>query len=210
MIDDFEKEFQNLVQLILRHHSHSLIGEPCSCKPVDGAKSRRNTMCHNCFQSTPSCERCFIEQHRRSPFHWAHVWDFELGFFIKKDISALSIPFSLQLNHGGDSCPLPLGSVDNKFIVMASNGIHATMVRYCNCESATSKTEQLCDARLFPSTTRSPTSAFTFEVLKSFHLHSLQSKASAYDFVGAIQRLTDNAFTHDVPVSRYTKRYPHS
>lgn len=204
MLGDFEQEFDNIVQLLLRHHAHPLIGEPCSCK--SGRNSRRNTICHDCFQSTPSCEECFIQQHRLSPFHWAHVWDFELGFFIKKDISALSTPFSLHFNHSGNVCPNPLGDINNKFIVMASNGVHATLVRFCDCKAAPSKIEQLCNARLFPSTTRSPTSAFTFEVLKSFHVHSLQSKASAYDFIGAIQRLTDNVFTHNVPVSRLKLR----
>lgn len=201
VIDEFEKEFDHIVQLLLRHHAHPLVGDPCDCEPKDGTKNKRNTMCRDCFQYTPSCEACFIRQHHHLPFHWAHVWDFELGFFLKKDISTLSIPFALHLNHGGATCPRPLGSIDNKFIVMSSNGVHATLIRFCDCVGSPSKVEQLCGARLFPATTQSPTTAFTFEVLKSFHIHSLQSKSSAYDFVGAIQRLAENVFTHDIPVS---------
>jgi hypothetical protein len=61
--------------------------------------------------------------------------------------------------------------------------------------------EQLMQARLFPATTRDTKTAFTVNVLKEFHLHNLESKKAAYDYLGAIRRLTDNAFTADVPVS---------
>ncbi|TFK35116.1 hypothetical protein BDQ12DRAFT_726248 [Crucibulum laeve] len=58
--------------------------------------------------------------------------------------------------------------------------------------------KQLLRAGLFPSTTLRPVMAFTFEVLDQFHLHHLESKESAYDFIGALWRLTDNAFAHDI------------
>ncbi|KAG5635468.1 hypothetical protein H0H81_011141 [Sphagnurus paluster] len=51
---------------------------------------------------------------------------------------------------------------------------------------------------LFPATVRRPTTAFTFQVLKQFHLHHLESKESTYDFIGALRRLTDNVFAHQV------------
>jgi hypothetical protein len=46
-----------------------------------------------------------------------------------------------------------------------------------------------------------PKTAFTFNVLKQNHIHHAQSKQSAYDFLAGLQRLSDNAFTYDVPVS---------
>ena len=58
-------------------------------------------------------------------------------------------------------------------------------------------------ARLFPASTRDPRTAFSFNVLKHFHLHNLESKKAAYDYLGAIRRLTDNAFTADVAVSGF-------
>ncbi|KIM35704.1 hypothetical protein M413DRAFT_51930, partial [Hebeloma cylindrosporum] len=54
-------------------------------------------------------------------------------------------------------------------------------------------------ARLFPATMTQPTTAFTFRVLQQFHIHHLVSKESAYDFVGSLRRLTDNAFAHSTP-----------
>lgn len=55
-------------------------------------------------------------------------------------------------------------------------------------------------ARLFPATTQDPRTAFSFAILKQFHLHNLESKKAAYDYLGALRRLTDNAFTADVSV----------
>ncbi|KAJ6609659.1 hypothetical protein B0H10DRAFT_2225674 [Mycena sp. CBHHK59/15] len=54
-------------------------------------------------------------------------------------------------------------------------------------------------ARLFPASTREPQTAFTVNMLKCFQLHNLESKKAAYDYLGAIRRLTDNSFTADVP-----------
>ncbi|KAJ7212369.1 hypothetical protein C8J57DRAFT_1539218 [Mycena rebaudengoi] len=54
-------------------------------------------------------------------------------------------------------------------------------------------------AGYFPATTRNPVTAFSFEILKRFHLASLESKSAAYDYIGTLRRLTDNCQTADVP-----------
>ncbi|KAJ2925799.1 hypothetical protein H1R20_g11299, partial [Candolleomyces eurysporus] len=48
------------------------------------------------------------------------------------------------------------------------------------------------------STLKSPRTAFSFRVLKQFHLQHLESKQSAQDFCSSLQRLTDNALTSKV------------
>lgn len=55
-------------------------------------------------------------------------------------------------------------------------------------------------AKLFPATMTQPTTAFTFQVLKLFHLLHLEGKLSAYDFIGALRRLSDNAFPQRIAV----------
>ena len=60
--------------------------------------------------------------------------------------------------------------------------------------------QQLLRSQLFPATVDQPTTAFTFNVLREYHIHSLESKKSAYSYMGALRRLTDNTFTLDVPV----------
>lgn len=133
------------------------------------------------------------------PFHWAYVWDDKLGFFERKDFSAIG--GTIYLGHNGDDCPNP--SPEMHFTVATTNGIHATLLRYCQCIGGPRSVlkRQLMKARLFPGTMRDPRTAFTFSLLKNFHLHNLESKKAAYDYLGAITRLTDNVCTADVPVS---------
>ena len=144
----------------------------------------------------PTCGKCFIQHHRTLPFHWAEVWDFEQGFFIRNDISNLG--HVLQLGHNGANCPNPQTTLP--FTVVDTNGIHATHLAFCGCLKCGSKIEQLMRARLFPATARDPRTAFTFATLNNFHIHTLESKKAAYDYLGALRRLTDNSFTADVPV----------
>ena len=58
-------------------------------------------------------------------------------------------------------------------------------------------------SQLFPATTQDPKTAFTFSVLKDFHMHNLQSKCGAFDYMLSLRRLTDNVFTNKVPVSDF-------
>ncbi|KAF7327107.1 CxC2 domain-containing protein [Mycena kentingensis (nom. inval.)] len=131
-----------------------------------------------------------------SPFHWAEVWDAERGFLVRNDISQLG--HVIQLGHGGDMCPESSGGY--LFTVVDVNGIHSTRVAFCGCrEYPPNKLRQLMAARLFPASARDPGTAFTINLLKQFQLHNLESKKSAYDFLKALRRLTDNCFTADVP-----------
>ncbi|KAJ3762551.1 hypothetical protein EV360DRAFT_67003 [Lentinula raphanica] len=83
--------------------------------------------------------------------------------------------------------------------IVDSNGVHATRIRYCYCEGFPNYTTQLMRARLFPGTMSIPRTIFTFRVLDEFQEHHLASKKAAYDYVGALQRLSDGAFTLEVP-----------
>ncbi|KAJ7743476.1 hypothetical protein DFH07DRAFT_964111 [Mycena maculata] len=58
---------------------------------------------------------------------------------------------------------------------------------------------QLLNARLFPCTFSEPKSAITFNALKQFQIHHLESKVAAFDYCGSLRRLSDNAFTSSVP-----------
>ncbi|KAJ6622212.1 hypothetical protein B0H10DRAFT_2343049 [Mycena sp. CBHHK59/15] len=81
--------------------------------------------------------------------------------------------------------------------------MHATRIAYCGCKTQPllpiHKVRQLMRSCLFPATSTDPATAFTFGVLKEFSLHNLESKKVAYDYLGALLRLTDNGFTADVP-----------
>ncbi|KAJ6616904.1 hypothetical protein B0H10DRAFT_1914835 [Mycena sp. CBHHK59/15] len=194
LLEEFEGIFDELGELMLEFESDSTIGTACSC-----SKEQATTQCHDCTGYSATCSNCFIEKHLQSPFHWAEVWDFAKQFFVRHDISTLG--HVIQLGHNGKSCTQP--SNPRLFTIVDGNGVHATRIAYCGCKTQPllpiHKVRQLMRSRLFPATSTDPATAFTFGVLKEFSLHNLESKKAAYDYLGALLRLTDNGFTADVP-----------
>jgi CxC2 like cysteine cluster associated with KDZ transposases len=176
--------------------SDECIGQPCGCNRL-----LRTTRCTDCLQSATTCDLCFIEDHKNNPTHWAERWNGE--FFERCDISELG--HVITLGHHGETCKC----VDYKdqshltsFILADVNGIHSTRLAFCRCTQSGDHVDQLLSARIFPASMVRPTTGFTFKLLETFHLDCLQSKKSAYDYIGALRRRTNNAFPDDVPVSR--------
>ncbi|KAJ7136196.1 hypothetical protein C8R46DRAFT_1322335 [Mycena filopes] len=192
ILDDFGDHFEALGSLLLDLESNPLVEDPCPCGRL-GMKA--DTHCYDCTGYRIACKSCFLDSHLRNPFHWAEVWDPMRGFFIRHDISKLG--HVIQLGHNGAACPSPCG--ESGFTIVDDNGVHSTRLSFCGChELPPNKVKQLMQSQLFPATTRGPETAFTFNMLKRFQLHNLESKKAAYDYLGAIRRLTDNAFTADV------------
>lgn len=186
----------------MRHYANSRRGLPCQL--CNNPEAISTMACRDCTQFPISCEECFISHHRLNPFHWAFQWDETKQFFVCKDISQLrGGTYSVSLGHFDQDCPHP-GS-RRLTTVVAPNGVHATRITYCNCaeRSGIGDVEQAMDAQLFPGTSITPKTLFSFTMLRLFHLMSLEGKISAYDFMGAMCRLTDNAFTQKVPVSNH-------
>ncbi|KAI0028126.1 hypothetical protein K488DRAFT_59456, partial [Vararia minispora EC-137] len=197
----FREAEGDILDRILRGEADDRIGSRCAC-----GEGTCTVRCNDCVMRPPSCEDCFIRQHKWNPTHWAHVWDEDSGVFRRSDISFVSArgddgkreAYTFQLGHGGERCPYPSKPI--QFTLVDINGVHGTPVRFCGCYKHLEKYQQLLDARLFPATLRAPQTAFTFRLLKTFHLIHLEGKASALDLMGALRRLTDNVFTDDVPV----------
>lgn len=195
LLEDFAGHFDELASILLESEADKLADQPCLC---GRSGMIATTQCYDCTGYEMSCRACFVDAHMRNPFHWAEVWDTLQGFFVRHDISKLG--HIIQLGHNGRPCPSPCRA--GLFTVVDDNGIHSTRLSFCGChELPPNKTRQLMRARLFPATTREPQTAFTVNMLKRFQLHNLESKKAAYDYLGAIRRLTDNSFTADVPVS---------
>ncbi|KAJ6555358.1 hypothetical protein DFH09DRAFT_1084916 [Mycena vulgaris] len=192
LLEDFGAHFDLLAALLLEYEADDRAGSPCACGRDDMIAS---TQCNDCTEYEMSCSACFVNAHIQNPFHWAEVWDSSQGFFIRHDISKLG--HIIQLGHQGQGCPAPIG--ERLFTIVDANGIHSTRLAFCGCkEQPPNKIKQLMRARLFPATTRDPHTAFTVNMLKQFQLHNLESKKAAYDYLGAIRRLSDNSFTADV------------
>ncbi|KAJ3833367.1 hypothetical protein F5878DRAFT_546684, partial [Lentinula raphanica] len=193
-LDQFIPELPRLLSLILSGEAPEDVGSLCSC-----GQGTRVVQCHDCFKYEMSCEECFIQHHHATPFHWPKVWQAQ-GFFKKMDIACLrgntyAIDLCSRPCNGVCSNPSPPHGVT----IVDTNGVHATRIRYCFCDGQPNYVNQLMRARLFPGTISLPRTLFTFRVLDEFQEHHLASKKAVYDYVGALRRLTDGAFTHEVP-----------
>jgi hypothetical protein len=114
-----------------------------------------------------------------------------------------STEIAIQLGHIGERVPCPFNDTSIAFTITHCNGMHSSRIRVCRCPGAPSKAVQLMQARLFPASISDPRSAFTFAVLTEFHMHNMQSKCAAYDYILSLRRLTNFMFPQTVPVRLY-------
>ncbi|KAF4609782.1 hypothetical protein D9613_011934 [Agrocybe pediades] len=190
-LEDFENAKLDLMHYLLQREYHPLVEEPCPC-----GRGERLVGCSECLGHNIVCKECFISKHATVPTHWARVWQKEGRFFTKCDISTLRPEgYAIPLGHNGERCPSPFDLEDDTGIILVDhNGVHQTRLHYCTCDGIPNRIEQLISAGLFPATMRLPRTAFTSTVLQQFHIHHLESKESAFDFIGSLRRLTDNFF----------------
>ncbi|KAJ7686283.1 hypothetical protein B0H17DRAFT_940549 [Mycena rosella] len=162
------------------------MGTPCDC-----GTALCEVMCRDCTQYRGACRACFVKDHKYNYFHWAEVWDAELGFYRRHDMSLIAPP--LAVGHGSERCDqVPEDTPGLPFTITHTNGVHRTLIHRCGHK--TDPVEPLMKSQLFPATFDKPATAYTFQVMQNFHIHNLESKQSAYDYCGSLMRLTDNAF----------------
>jgi hypothetical protein len=82
------------------------------------------------------------------------------------------------------------------------SGVYEIGVRWCCCSNAPKCDMQLMAAGLSPATFRNPKTAFTFRVLKEFHLDNLECKTTPGQFTSHLRRLTSDEFPNTVPVGQ--------
>ncbi|KAJ6513753.1 hypothetical protein C8R47DRAFT_1286610 [Mycena vitilis] len=173
---------------ILSHEMDATMGQACYC----GSGAVREAICHDCLQYPASCLACVLKDHKYNYLHWLERWDPNTGFYTRHDMSVVGPP--LQLGHHGDPCGNLKPDVQPlTVIIVHTNGIHNTKLNWC-AHTAEKGVQAMIRARLFPATYDTPESAYTFEVMKAFQIHHLESNTSAYDYCGGLMRLTDNAF----------------
>ncbi|EAU89719.2 hypothetical protein CC1G_07444 [Coprinopsis cinerea okayama7 len=198
LINEFEAALPRLIALVFEATVKTEgLEEQCECG--DG---RRTVTCRDCVLYPLTCVRCFASSHKHHPLHWAEAWNPEARCFERKDISELlplasATPFTVDLGHSGANCnahssPIPMTLVD-------VNGIHKANVRFCTCHGIHERVSQLVKSGFFPATLTQPRTAFSFSVLRQFHLVQLEGKMSAYDFCSTLRRLSDNVFTDEIP-----------
>lgn len=187
---------------MLGNESDMTLGDPCKC-----GKALRTCLCFQCTHLPPSCSDCFLQAHEANPWHWAHRWDESKGTLVQTDQSVLGrvVTFGHR-RHQELECPERRAEESLAFTVVDLTGIHATRAFFCKCSHSQvfrtrhPRLEMLLACRMWPSTVKQASVGFTWEVMKDFHLHTLTSKKSAYDYMRAIQAKTNNAFPGDVKV----------
>ncbi|KAF7365921.1 hypothetical protein MVEN_00467300 [Mycena venus] len=188
-ITQVQQHLPRLQNLILATFAHDQLGQPCGC---GGEASFR---CVDCFNAPMWCIRCAIGAHIYNPFHRIEEWDgkmFVRSPMWKKDDVSSSI--CLSTHPSGIRCPHSPPAAKGPprhMLIVDHNGFHKRYIEFCHCR-APIPWEQLVLRRLFPASFKEPKTAFTFTVLKQFHVHSLASKKSAYDYVKGLCQLTNN------------------
>ncbi|KZO96486.1 hypothetical protein CALVIDRAFT_481338, partial [Calocera viscosa TUFC12733] len=154
--------------------------------------------CRDCFQPAELCSTCQIDAHASNPFHWIDTWT---GAFFGHD-SLSKLGLIINLGHDGAVCSASAHLLPVSFVVAHLNGLHTVSICFCTCSDGPARYIQLLRAQLFPVTFDSPKTAFTFAILKDFHLHTLCSKKSAYNYFAKLVRQTS-----DVMPSSTSDRY---
>jgi hypothetical protein len=174
-----------------------------------------------CIYSCSDCigvrfsKECIVSEHRYNPLHRIQVcvarYPFRLHFSpntkVFRDehfqpVSLMELGLVVQLNHRQGDCSYSLLQACD-FTVYDVNGVHTIKMAYCGCRQDTA-ISQIFRQRWFPATWKQPRTAFSFGLLKLFHIVNLQSKCNMYDFYRSILRLTNNSGVYHLPVSRVT------
>ena len=112
------------------------------------------------------------------------------GFF--KRVTLKSLGLTVNLGHSGDSCPSP--AEPQLILVIDLSSHHAVSVRFCKCSKNgfLDNYRQLLRFDWYPASYLRPQTAFTFDLLDTYHKISLQGKLNLYDFYKATMQKTDN------------------
>ncbi|KIJ32881.1 hypothetical protein M422DRAFT_81509, partial [Sphaerobolus stellatus SS14] len=145
--------------------------------------------CGDCDATDYYCQDCIIEKHQNLPFHRIEEWD---GDCLRRR-SLAELGFIIFFGHGNNACP----HVNDEWgiqdiTVLDVTGVHTVRMGWCRCANALTQAEQLFARKWFPATILRPRTAFTFRVLKLFHLLNHVARTSPWDFAGTMHRLTDH------------------
>lgn len=206
-LEAFLTNFDIIKDKILQKEGRIDVDHLCACEDskepdkmvTDDTPSKRfrTVRCGDCFQASPSCEKCFLRSHEHHPFHWAERWN---GRYYER-VPQSALGRILYFGHGGKRCPTNyVNQKALKLSVVTMNGVHPCEAIYCTCASAGERWEQLLDESLFPGTIAAPETAIRLDVLKYFDTLCSASKVTAMDFVRTSRHTTNNAFPTSVPV----------
>ncbi|KAJ7120853.1 hypothetical protein C8R44DRAFT_920339, partial [Mycena epipterygia] len=158
--------------------------------------------CKDCDGCECLSEECIVRDHERNPLHRLEKWDWDKGCFNDISLKQLGLRFYLGRElHPHRVCPHPQRAPGKNFVVIDCKGLHDVDVYFCNCGKGPSFSVQLLRVKWLPSTGKRPRTAATFNVMRQYHLLSLESKCSMSEFYNSLSRQTNN--TGEPPPTRY-------
>lgn len=122
------------------------------------------------------------------------------NFFNRTSLYLLGLIY--HTGHNGNPCPT--GSSPQDLIIIDLNGWHKVRIRFCTCDTNTPWDEryrQLLRIRWYPASFNRPRTAFSFDLLDTYHKITLQGKLNLYDFYLAIMQKSDNQGRSKIMVS---------
>ncbi|KAI0654576.1 hypothetical protein C8Q70DRAFT_876809, partial [Cubamyces menziesii] len=154
--------------------------------------------CQDCRRRPLVCKECLLHSHTDLPLHRPEIWD--ESRFVRTTLYDLGL--SVQLGHSRGTCKHP-SPATRRITIVDTCGIQPVRVRFCECldeqNDIVREWIQLFREGWFPASTTRPETAVTFQLLKTFQEINLAAKTNLYDFTQALNNLTDNAGSQDVP-----------
>ncbi|KAJ6484283.1 hypothetical protein DFH09DRAFT_1252934 [Mycena vulgaris] len=158
--------------------------------------------CKDCDGCEGFAAKCIVRDHERNPLHRLERWNWDQTCYEDVSLKSLGLRFFLGRElHPNRVCPRPQRAPGKKFVVIDNKGLHEVELYYCACGKGPSFAVQLLRVKWLPSTGKQPRTAATFNVLRQYHLLSLESKCSMGEFYNSLVRLTNN--TGEPPATRY-------
>ena len=161
--------------------------------------------CLNCVRAILHCSQCIVQRHEQLPLHrievrtlvlidalsltFPKVW--QEGFYQPTSLRELGLYFYI----GHQQTPCPSTNSFNRILVIDVTGAHYVNVQFCACEESpgwVEKYRQLLRICWYPASFNRPQTAFTFDLLDTYHKLTLQAKLNLYDFYGFVMQKTDN------------------
>ncbi|KAL0568546.1 hypothetical protein V5O48_013442 [Marasmius crinis-equi] len=180
---------RDFLQIMMELEGRCESGDACgSC----GCNSEVSFRCRSCTGNVMFCKKCLLVNHRSLPTHYVEQWN---GFHFQR-VGLRELGLRVQLGHPPtQTCRNPRPA-RIRFCVMDIDSIQEIELDFCQCQAVKvvgNAWTQLLHARLFPATVVDPRTAFTFRMLKFFHVATLQSKMTLYDVCRTLERRTDGS-----------------
>ncbi|KAJ7817081.1 hypothetical protein B0H13DRAFT_2242339 [Mycena leptocephala] len=159
----------------------------CVCRHPDCKSGVAEARCKDCHGCELLAKECMVREHERNPLHRVEIWNKDEAYF--------------EQLHPDRMCSNPKRAPGKNFVVVDTYGLHEVDLYYCGCGKGQSFPVQLLRIKWLPSTGKRPRTAATFNVLRRYHLLSLESKCSMGEFYQSLARQTNN--TGEPPMTRY-------